>query len=202
MAEKRRYTITVPDHVADAVESRAKPLSATPTEYASDVLRWWFGQGCPPVSHDEAALREKQAPSISDRIKPPSDNLSIWNLDPKNLYVLVDEPVRKFLAELGTPNLFAHGVEHDEVRMMVVYDNHPTHWLEFNFFKGGATPDQNGLALNAYPKSSTTRSEMLKKMKKQAKAMGSREPVDFSQIPMLEKQPANSQATAKSAASS
>lgn len=57
MKDKRRYTITLPDHVADAVEHHARGLTATPTEYAADVIRWWFGQECPPLTSEEAVLR-------------------------------------------------------------------------------------------------------------------------------------------------
>lgn len=57
MSEKRRYTITLPDHVADAVEHYARSLTATPSEYAADVIRWWFGKECPPLTAEEDILR-------------------------------------------------------------------------------------------------------------------------------------------------
>jgi uncharacterized protein (DUF885 family) len=81
--------------------------------------------------------------------------------------------------------------------MCVVFDNHPTHWLMLDFYKGGDTPDMNGLAFNAFPKVSTTRDEMLKKMAKEAKRMESKTPLGFSQIPMLEKKPAENQSASK-----
>lgn len=192
MADKRRYTVTLPDHVADAVEGHAKPLGATPTEYAADVLRWWFGQGCPPVTHDEAALI---ATDLAKRIKQPAENLSVWALDPTADYHLIDAPAEKMLVQLGLPNLFARSIEHDQVRMMVVFDNHPTHWIEFDYFKGGATPAENGLAFTAYPKASVTRHDMLRKMRDQAKKMDAPAPAGFSQIPMLEKSTSDSGAT-------
>jgi hypothetical protein len=49
----------------------------------------------------------------------------------------------------------------------------------------------------AYPKLSTTREEMLKKMEKEAKRMESKKPLGFSQIPMLEKKHAENQSAAK-----
>jgi UDP-N-acetylglucosamine 2-epimerase len=184
MAEKRRYTVTLPDHVADAVESRAKPLGASPTEYAGAVLRWWFGQGCPPVTHDEAALL---AAAMKKRVKPLPDDLNAWSLDPKSLYTVTDDKVvKKLLAQLGIPNLFAHASEHDEVRMSVAFDNHPTHWLQLDFFKGVDEPDGNGLSFTAHPKASVTRKEMIQKLQAEAKEMGTTKPFVFSQIPMLE----------------
>ena len=199
MADKRRYTVTLPDHVADAVESRSKPLGATPTEYAADVLRWWFGQGCPPVTHDETALL---ANTLAKRLKPVPENLDVWSLNPKDEYVITDDNiVQKILGQLGLPNLFAAAVEHDELRMTVVFDNHQTHWLQFDFFKGGATPDMNGLAFTARPKASVTRAEMAKRMRDDAKKMESSEPATFSQIPMLEKKAASNQATTKTSSS-
>lgn len=198
MAEKRRYTITLPDHVADSVEAHSKLLGASPTEYAGDVLRWWFGQGCPPVTHDEAALLEA---AIKKRVKPVPDDLNIWALDEKSVYKITeDQIVEKLLLQLRLPNLFARALEHDEVRLMVTFDNHPTHWLMFDFFKGGDTPDKNGLMFTAYPKVSTTREEMLKKMAEEAKRMESKSPLTFSQIPMLEKKHAGIQSAVKGAA--
>jgi hypothetical protein len=186
MAEKRRYTVTLPDHVADAVESRAKPLGATPTEYTADVVRWWFGQGCPPVTGDEEALRKKAASQLG-RIEALPDNLTIWTLDPKKIYnVGGDEIVQEYLNQLGLPNLFAGAQEYEKARLMIAFDNHPTHWIEFNLFKGGKTNAKNGLLMHATPKVDFSRDEMLKKLRGDAKAMGADRPVTFSQIPMLE----------------
>ena len=192
MAEKRRYTVTLPDHVADAVEARAKPLGATPTEYAGAVLRWWFGAGCPPVTHDEAALL---AATLKERLLPIPDDLNAWSLDTRHDYAITDDKiVGKLLAQLGIPNLFAQAAEHDEVRMSVAFDNHPTHWLQFDFFKGVDKPDGNGLSFIAHPKASVTRKEMIQKLQAEAKKMGVTKPFVFSQIPMLEK-PASGQQT-------
>lgn len=186
MADKRRYTVSLPDHVADAVEKQARPLGSTPTEYAADVIRWWFGQGCPPVTHDEAELRKSR--SVEDmmkRIKPLPKDFNIWKLDPAMNYNLIDDPVNKALADLGLPNLFAHAAEHDTARFMVAFDNHPTHWLVFNLFKGGKTDSENGLSFSAYPKASTTRQEMLLKLTIESKKMEVKGPVEFSQIPKI-----------------
>jgi hypothetical protein len=182
MADKRRYTVTLPDHVADAVEQHARPLGSTPTEYTADVVRWWFGQGCPPVTHDEAALRNKVTDMMS-RNQPLPKDFNIWKLNTGIVYQLIDEPVEKALHDLGIPNLFAHAAEHDVVRFLVAFDNHPTHWLVFNLFKGGKTASENGLALSAYPKVSTTREDMLLKLAIESKKMGNGRPIEFSQIP-------------------
>jgi len=77
LGEKRRFTVSVPGHVADAIEQHAKLVSATPTEYAADILRFWFGRGCPPLSEEEEVLRDvrqetgedvrsKKKPKVSD----------------------------------------------------------------------------------------------------------------------------------------
>ena len=195
MAEKRRYTVSLPDHVADAVEAHAKPLGSTPTEYAGDIVRWWFGQGCPPVTPDETELR-KRGNDMMKRIKPLPKDFSIWKLDPNVNYAVIDEPVEKALRELGIPNLFARAAEHDVARIMIAFDNHPTHWLVFNFWKGGKTASENGLGLSADSKTSTTREDMLLKLTIEGKKMQSKEPIVFSQIPSLEtKKPSNQTAT-------
>jgi hypothetical protein len=185
MAEKRRYTVTLPDHVANAVEERAKPLGASPTEYAADVLRWWFGQGCPPVTHDETALI---AANIQKRIRPVPADIHAMSLDPETVYRIDDDKiVERLLSQLKVPNLFAAAAEHDKARIAVAFDNHPTHWLQFDFFKGCEKPEQDGLLFQAYPKSSVTRAEMLKRLQAEAKEMEAKGPFNFSQIPMLEK---------------
>src|SRR5471030_2832713 len=94
MADKRRYTISLPDHVADAVEKHANPLGATPTEYAGDVVRWWFGQGCPPVSADEAQLRAKLLAKLAkSRLKPVPPDLNIWALNREDSYSITDDKI-------------------------------------------------------------------------------------------------------------
>jgi hypothetical protein len=189
MADKRRFTVSLPDHVADAIDRFAAPLGATPTEYACDVIRWWFGQGCPPVTHDEIALRnDTAAKSLLERIKPLPANLNVWELNPNGLYSITDDGVvQKLLNQLGVPNLFAQAVEHDEVRLSVAFDNHPTHWLLIDFYKGSSDPKGDGLSFNAFPKATTSREAMIKKFQSELKRMGSTKPAVFSQIPLLEK---------------
>lgn len=182
MAMKARYNVSLPDHVSSELEKHAAAIGATPTEYAGDVLRWWFGQGCPPVRPDENELRKRTA-SIQARIKPVPKDFSVWNLDPASAYELIDEPAERALKQLGLPNLFARAQEHDEARFMVAFDNHPTHWLVFNFFKGGKTAAENGLAFTAEPKSGTSHADMLLKLTFDAKKMQAKGPFQFSQIP-------------------
>lgn len=191
MAEKRRYTVSLPDHVADAIERHATPLGATPTEYAGDVVRWWFGQGCPPVSADEAELRAKQLAKLAKaRLKPVPPDFTVWKLGLEDSYSITDDKlVEKILQELGIPNLFAQTLEHDVVRMAVTFDNHPTHWLVLELFKGSNRKDGDGLWFHAYPKFSVSQQEMLDRMKAAALEMGATGPVTFSQLPVLEKPP-------------
>lgn len=125
---------------------------------------------------------------IAKRIKPITGKIDIWSLNPNDAYTLTgDEIIQDLLDQLGIPNLFASAAEHDEVRMMIAFDNHPTHWLQFDFFKGSSKPGGDGLAFNATPKTSTNRAEMLQRLQSAAKKMGASKPFAFSQIPMLEK---------------
>jgi hypothetical protein len=117
------------------------------------------------------------------RIRPVPKDFDVWKLDPAVDYELIDEPAEKALKQLGLPNLFAQEKEHDVARFMIAFDNHPTHWLVFNFFKGGKSASENGLAFSADPKLAVTREDMLLKLTKDAKEMGAKTPVVFSQIP-------------------
>lgn len=56
MAEKRRLTISLPEHIAEEIARRSKALDANPTEYATDVIKWWFGEGSPAISAEEKRL--------------------------------------------------------------------------------------------------------------------------------------------------
>jgi len=81
--------------------------------------------------------------------------------------------------------------------MSVAFDNHPTHWLLFNFFMGGDTPEKNGLSFNAWPKVSTPRAQMLDQLHTMAKQMRANKPFTFSQIPILEEIESSNQTAAK-----
>ena len=184
MSQKQRFNVSLPSHVSDAVEKHAKGIGAAPTEYAGDIIRWWFGQGCPAVTHDEEQLRRsKTIDEMMKRVKPLPKDFNIWNLDPAVDYNLVDAPVENALKDLGIPNLFAHEKEHDAVRLVVAFDNHPTHWLVFNLFKGSDAPGGNGLSLYAFPKAAVNRTAMHKKLQDIAKEMEASNPISFSQIP-------------------
>jgi hypothetical protein len=175
MADKQRYNVSLPEHVAAELEKRAKNISATPTEYAGDIIRWWFGQGCPPVTHDEKELLR--------RMKPVPTDLDVWHLENQSDYVISDEAaVRKILKQLGIPNLFAQAEEHDQIRFLVAFEDHPTHWLVFNLFKGSGIQGGDGLAFLAYPKKSVSRNQMVEKLREEAKNMGSKDSIKFSQL--------------------
>lgn len=61
MAEKERFTISLPPHVADEVRANARALSSNPTEYAALIVRKWYADGCPPVTAEEETLRKRGA---------------------------------------------------------------------------------------------------------------------------------------------
>jgi hypothetical protein len=167
MAVKQRYNVSVPEHVAAAVAKYAKALGATPTEYAGDIIRWWYGQGCPPVTHDEARLR-----------------VDVWRLDPSASYMLEgDSTVTALMRQLGVPNLFAAMIEHDEAKSFVAFDNHPTHWIILRIWKGHSKKSGNGLLFEAVPKVATSEPAMLSRLKSEAAEMESSGPVTFSQLP-------------------
>ena len=194
--EKRRYTVSLPDHVADAIEAHAPLIGATPTEYAADIIRWWFGQGCPAVTPDENELR-KHVPTPSDldamkkRILPLPTDLDAWSLDPEKSYFIIEDPVvQKLLNQPGLPNLFAQAAEHDIARFCVAFDNHPTHWLVIDYYKGGDRPEMNGLGFRGYPKTEYSRKEMLAELQKEAADMKADCPTRFSQIPARTPKPA------------
>lgn len=173
MAEKQRYTVSLPDHVTAELEKHAKAVGATPTEYAGDVIRWWFGQGAPAVRPDEAELRKRAIPNV-------------WNLNPTARYTVHEDTiVEEIMHQLGVPNLFATAKEHDELRIMIAFDNHPTHWIVLNFYKGSTSKEGDGLSFDAYPKSSVPLRTMLSTLETETKKMRAKGPFEFSQIPSI-----------------
>jgi hypothetical protein len=171
MAEKQRYTVSLPDHVTTEIEKRALSLSATPTEYAAAIIRWWFGQGCPPVTPDEEHLRRGR-------------DVHAWSLDPKRSYLLSgDDVVQGLMLQLNVPNLFVQLADFDEAHAFFAFDNHPTHWILIHLWKGLPRTEQNGLFFEALPKKTVTRAEMLARLKSKAHEMGHSGPIEFSQLP-------------------
>lgn len=171
MTEKRRFTVSLPDHVTDAIEKHARTLGASPTEYAGDVLRWWFGQGCPPVRPDEEQLRSAK-------------DVNVWKLNPASAYHLVgDEVVCGLMAQLNVANLFAEFAEFDEVHTFVAFEDHPTHWIVLHLWKGHKHKGGDGLLFEAWPKADTSREAMLARLRSKAREMGASEEVTFSQLP-------------------
>jgi hypothetical protein len=59
MAEKLRYTVSLPEHVAAEVAKYAGPLSSNPSEYIALITKKWYADGCPPVTAEEERLRQK-----------------------------------------------------------------------------------------------------------------------------------------------
>lgn len=65
MAQKRKFSPSLPDHIADEIEKRAERLQTSPTEYLADIARWWFGQGSPAISPEEQRLEANSTrPSV------------------------------------------------------------------------------------------------------------------------------------------
>ncbi len=59
---KARLTISVPDHISEDLAAKARLLGSTPTEYAANVVKWWYGQGSPALTSEEARLRAERSP--------------------------------------------------------------------------------------------------------------------------------------------
>ncbi|MFH1499495.1 MAG: hypothetical protein ABII82_16925 [Verrucomicrobiota bacterium] len=55
---KKKIGASLPEHITDKIEFYANALSTTPTEYLAQIAKDWFARGCPPVSPEEARLRE------------------------------------------------------------------------------------------------------------------------------------------------
>jgi hypothetical protein len=193
MGKKPQISATLPAHVHDEIARRASLLGDSKSNYLSAIASWWFGQGCPKVRSDEQNLGKpgrstkdeaQLASALSKRLKPVPKNLNVWNLNSADSYVLHDDSViQGLLEQLGVPNLFAQAAEHDKVQMIVVFDNHPTHWLVLSFYKGVPREGGNGLLFQAEPKESFSREEMLAQLKARAAKAGSEREVKFSQIP-------------------
>lgn len=68
---------------------------------------------------------------------------------------------------------------------IVVFEDHPTHWIRFQLWKGHKDPSGNGLLFQADPKSSTSREKMDQTLKKIAAEMEV-DHISYSQLPMFE----------------
>lgn len=184
MGRRPQISATLPAHVFEEIARRAKALGKSESAYLSHVASWWFEQGCPSVTAEDAELRKILEQAIRSRVKPVPKDINIWALNSADVYNITDDKiVQTLLDQLGLPNLFAAAAEHDAVRMAVAFDNHPSHWLQFDFYKGSASKSGDGLAFAAYPKATTSRAEMLAKLQDAAREMESDQQFGFSQIP-------------------
>lgn len=132
----------------------------------------------------------KQFPIMESSVDP-------WHLDPQSAYVFEkDAVVRRLMRQLNVPNLFAQAQEHDAVKILVAFDNHPTHWIIFRLWKGAPDyspnhsvhkfakhPEANGLLFEATPKQTISREKMEIMMTREAQQMDASGPFRFSQLP-------------------
>jgi hypothetical protein len=186
MSVKSRYNISLPDHVSNELELKARLVGATPTEYAGDVIRWWFGQGCPPVTSDEIVLR--RGPEVTlKRITGIPANLNVWVLDKFTVYRLMgDEYVSQLMKQLHVPALFAdRGENQEEEHAIVGFDNHPTHWIVLHHWTKAKALKKESLIFEAEPKASTTKSEITERLSSESLKLGMKEPFLFSHLPVL-----------------
>jgi len=63
VAEKQRFTISLPEHVAEELARRSKALGSNPTEYAADIIRWWYGEGSPALNAEEKRVQGTEGKS-------------------------------------------------------------------------------------------------------------------------------------------
>lgn len=52
--------ITAPKGLADAIDSRRRPLGWSRARFALEVLELWRAQGCPPVSESDRLMQIAQ----------------------------------------------------------------------------------------------------------------------------------------------
>lgn len=60
MLRKPTITATLPDHIVEEIERHAKALQISKAEYLALLAKWWYGQGSPAVTEDEARLARDQ----------------------------------------------------------------------------------------------------------------------------------------------
>lgn len=119
-------------------------------------------------------------------IRPKVGEINVWDLHTEKVYSLEgDELVGDLARQLGVPNLFPQSSEHDVAHFVVVFEDHPTHWILFHLWKGHKNPSGNGLLFQADPKSSTSREKMDQILKKIATEMEV-DRIPYSQLPMFE----------------
>lgn len=121
-----------------------------------------------------------------EMIRPKTGEINVWDLHADKDYNLEgDELVSDLARQLGIPNLFPQASEHDHARMVVAIEDHPTHWLLIQLWKGFDDARSNGLLFQALPKSSTSREAMENLLRQIAVEMGV-ERIPFGQLPMFE----------------
>ena len=138
--------------------------------------------------------------SFPVKIQPqfPPRMVNVWNLDSEKSYYLVDDKiVAEIMEQLGVSKCFAHTSEHDKIHSFMAFEDHPTHWITLHLWKGLQDVSANGLAFEAQPKSTLSRSQMLKKIKAEALDIKGNEAV-FSQLPDSVQKFASTRATAVS----
>lgn len=62
--KKPQIAASLPSHVAEEVERYGKALELSKGEYLALIAKDWFARGCPPVTAEEKALRERHDSSV------------------------------------------------------------------------------------------------------------------------------------------
>jgi hypothetical protein len=126
-----------------------------------------------------------------------TEKVDVWNLNPESVYLLEGaEQVVALMRQLRIPNLFASAVEHDTIKALAAFDNHPTHWIVLRLWKGGPAyspnhrihrlvkfSDPNGLLFEASPKRTATRQKMESDLKREMLEMESSAPFSWQKLP-------------------
>jgi hypothetical protein len=168
------------------IEARGAVIDKKKGTYAALILEKWFADGCPAVNEIDGMMQTLRKAKEAGRIKKPPAKLNIWKLDPETGYTLVEDPiVQDLMNQLGIGNMFDGFKNKDKFETFVIFDNHPTHWLEFTLIKGYGNKRDDGLVFDAWPKASTPRYEIEKKFRDHCARVGieHRGPVKLSQIP-------------------
>ena len=176
------------NEVIAEIERRAAGIDKKKGTYAALVLEKWFADGCPPVTEADRLVQLSKRPKPARTIKSAYD-IDPWKLDPEEAYILVDDNVVKnLLLKLGVPELFSEAPKEGKFECFVLFDNHPTHWIEVTLVTGYGNKRDDGLTFHALPKSSTPRYEIEKLFRDHCKLIGVKHkgPIETQQIPKQE----------------
>lgn len=179
------------------IETRGRAMDKKKGTYAAMVLEKWFADGCPPVNEADKALVTAAKSAQPKQVKSAKE-IDPWHLDPAAAYVLLeDDVVQRIMDRLRLGTMFDAFKGHNKFETFAMFDNHPTHWIEFTLIRGYGNKRDDGLIFSAWPKSTTPRYEIERKYRDHVARIGGEHkgPVKLSQIPGAEERTIRSMVT-------